>query len=410
MPQAAKRYIPAWPGIEKFQGVIHHSSFWPDEAIDIRGKRCAVIGTGASGVQISQEWGPLAGSLKVLQRTPNLAIPMGKKPLTAEAQEAHKAWYPRLFEMRERCFAGFLYDFAEKRTFDDTPEEREAFYQTLWDSAGFNFWLANYRDYLYDGPANTEAYNFWAKKVRERITDPRKRDILAPLDMPHYFGIKRPCLEQHYYEEFNRENVDVVDVSKNSIKEFDEMGLTLEDGTHFDLDAIAIATGFVSLIWPPGKHPQTLTPLPPGHYHWRHDPDGSQVDQLDGIADRVASSRQHLPRHDGLRISEHVPYVRSTWPGESRHLQYLRARFATKFADNGRRVDSPLKRPRDCRGSGPVDRGCHHQDPQTGNQVRKCHAGGDQDLEAAYQRSEQRNTVPHDEEHVYGWFGARKGV
>lgn len=232
--------------------MIHHSSFWPDEEIDIRGKRCAVIGTGASGVQISQEWGPLAGSLRVFQRTPNLALPMGKKPLSSEAQDAHKAWYPRLFEMRERSFAGFLYDYVEKQTFDDTPEEREAFYQMLWDSAGFNFWLANYNDLLRDGPANTEAYNFWAKKVRARITDPRKRDILAPLDMPHYFGIKRPCLEQHYYDEFNRENVDVVDVSKNEIKEFDEKGLTLEDGTHFDLDAVAIATGFVScLFWRP---------------------------------------------------------------------------------------------------------------------------------------------------------------
>lgn len=206
-----------------------------------------MIGTGASGVQITQEWGPLAGSLKTFQRTPNLALPMGKKPLSKEQQDAVKPWYHRLFEMRERSFAGFLYDYVEKQTFDDTPEEREAFYQMLWDSAGFNFWLANYNDLLKDGKANTEAYNFWAKKVRERISDPRKRDILAPLEMPHYFGIKRPCLEQCYYEQFNRDNVDVIDVSKNAIKEFDDTGLILEDGTHYDLDAVAIATGFVSL-------------------------------------------------------------------------------------------------------------------------------------------------------------------
>lgn len=227
--------------------MVHHSSFWPDEDISVEGKRCAVIGTGASGVQISQEWGPKAGHLTVFQRTPNLALPMGKRPLTAEEQSARKGLYHRLFEMRERSFAGFLYDFIERSTFDDTPEEREAFYQLLWDRAGFNFWLANYADLLRDGSANEEAYNFWARKVRERVTDPRKKDILAPLKMPHYFGIKRPCLEQCYYEQFNRDNVDVIDVSKNGIKEFDETGLTLEDGTHFDLDIIAIATGFVSL-------------------------------------------------------------------------------------------------------------------------------------------------------------------
>lgn len=49
---AAKRYIPDFKGLETFQGVIHHSSFWPEEGVDVKGKRVAVIGTGASGVQV----------------------------------------------------------------------------------------------------------------------------------------------------------------------------------------------------------------------------------------------------------------------------------------------------------------------------------------------------------------------
>jgi hypothetical protein len=43
---AAKRYVPDWPGIEKFKGTVHHSSFWPDEEVDVKGKKCAIIGTG----------------------------------------------------------------------------------------------------------------------------------------------------------------------------------------------------------------------------------------------------------------------------------------------------------------------------------------------------------------------------
>lgn len=259
---AAKRYIPAWPGIETFRGTLHHSSFWPDDAISVAGKRCAVIGTGASGVQITQEWGPQAGHLTLFQRTPNLALPMGKKPLSAQEQDAHKSIYDRLFEMRERTFAGFLYDYVEKATFDDSAEERERFYEELWEKAGFNFWLANYGDLLKNREANTQAYNFWAKKVRARIQDPRKRDVLAPLEMPHYFGIKRPCLEQCYYEQFNRENVDVVDVSKNAIKAFDETGIVLEDGTHYDCDVVAIATGFVSTCSPLFLLKSAATDLP----------------------------------------------------------------------------------------------------------------------------------------------------
>lgn len=66
---AAKRYVPdEFVGIDSFKGVIHHSSFWPDLNIDVTGKRCGVIGTGASGVQIAQAWGP-----KVIIAIPNLS-------------------------------------------------------------------------------------------------------------------------------------------------------------------------------------------------------------------------------------------------------------------------------------------------------------------------------------------------
>ncbi|KAL4790950.1 hypothetical protein BDV19DRAFT_316612 [Aspergillus venezuelensis] len=241
---AAKRYIPPWPGMDKFKGTVHHSSFWPEEHIEVKNKRCAIIGTGASGVQITQAWGPEAGDLKVFQRTPNLAVPMRKRDLTIEEQERIKPYYPELFRYREANFAGFLYDWHEKDTFDDTPEEREAFYEQVWKDGGFRYWVALYKDNLFNADANRESYKFWAKKTRARIGDPQLRELLAPRDMPHYFGIKRPCLEYNYYEQFNRENVHLVDIKNNPIKEFTESGITLEDGTHHELDVIAVATGF----------------------------------------------------------------------------------------------------------------------------------------------------------------------
>ncbi|KAI3339857.1 hypothetical protein F4824DRAFT_454961 [Ustulina deusta] len=241
---AANRYVPPWPGMDKFKGVIHHSSFWPDEPVDVKGKRCAVIGTGASGVQIVQAWGPVAGEVKVFQRTPNLAIPMRKRELTVAEQENAKKLYPELFRYREKTFAGFCYDWHEKNTFDDTPEEQEAFYEKVWTDGGFRFWIALYKDNFYNAEANKRSYQFWLKKTRDRIGDPRKRDILAPLEMPHFFGVKRPCLEFNYYEQFNRPSVDVVATQNNAIKEFDETGIVLEDGTHYDFDVIAVATGF----------------------------------------------------------------------------------------------------------------------------------------------------------------------
>lgn len=241
---SARRHIPGWKGMEKFKGVVHHSSFWPEEKVDVEGKRCAVIGTGASGVQIIQAWGPTAGEVKVFQRTPNLAIPMRKRDLTVEEQEGNKKFYPELFAYREKTFAGFHYDWMEKSTFDDPPEVRTKVFEKAWADGGFRIWVATYKDVLLNGDANREVYKFWAEKTRARINDPRLRDMLAPLEMPHYFGVKRPCLENNYFEQFNRPGVDVVDIKANPIEEFTETGIKLKDGTVHEVDVVAVATGF----------------------------------------------------------------------------------------------------------------------------------------------------------------------
>ncbi|RMZ91869.1 hypothetical protein DV736_g913, partial [Chaetothyriales sp. CBS 134916] len=241
---AAKRYVPDWPGMEKFKGVIHHSSFWPDEEVDVSNKNCAIIGTGASGVQVTQAWGPKAGTLKVFQRTPNLTLPMLRRELTVEEQQAAKSRYPELFSLRERCFGGFFYGFSEKGSWDDPPEERQKFYEQLWTDGGFRFWLGNYKDYLTDPKVNRECHAFWAEKQRARVHDARKRDILCPEEPPHPWGVKRPCLEYCYLEQFNRANVDVVDIKNNPIEAFTETGILLKDGTHHDVDVICVATGF----------------------------------------------------------------------------------------------------------------------------------------------------------------------
>lgn len=174
-------------------------------------------------------------------------LTVGKRMLTPEEQNKGKNWYPRLFQLREKCFGGFFYGMLERNTFDDAPEEREAVYRSLWDYGGFRYWLGNYKDMLFSADANREAYNFWARNQRARIKDPVKRELLAPLKMPHFFGVKRPCLEQNYYEQFNRPNVEVIDISKNAIAEITETGIMLEDGSHHEFDIIAIATGFVSI-------------------------------------------------------------------------------------------------------------------------------------------------------------------
>ncbi|KAF4552244.1 Pyridine nucleotide-disulfide oxidoreductase-like protein 12 [Elsinoe fawcettii] len=244
---AAKRHFPDWKGLDTFKGEMYHSSFWPQEGVNVKGKRVAVIGTGSTGVQIAQETAKEASSVTVFQRTPNLCLPMRQRKLTKEEQDKAKEKYPELYRYRLTTFAGFPFDFAERKTLDDTPEQREAFYEDLWQKGGFHYWLATYDDMLFDKPANDEAYKFWVKKTRQRISDPEKRDILAPLEAPHAWGTKRPSLEQDYYEQLDKPQNSVVDVKKNPIVEVKENGIVTADGKLREFDVIALATGFDSV-------------------------------------------------------------------------------------------------------------------------------------------------------------------
>lgn len=70
--------------------------------------------------------GPVATHLDVYQRTPNLALPMGRRELSKQEQDALKPLYPKIHNLRELCFAGFDYDLLERDTVrDETQIVRE---------------------------------------------------------------------------------------------------------------------------------------------------------------------------------------------------------------------------------------------------------------------------------------------
>ncbi|KAK7464818.1 hypothetical protein VKT23_006024 [Stygiomarasmius scandens] len=251
MGMSAKPYTPDFKGIETFKGICHHTALWPQEGVDLKGKRVGVIGTGASGVQIVQEIGGEVAHLSVFQRTPNLAIPMAQKRLTEEEQAARKEdVYPAIFKRRKQTFAGFHFSPLPKKLFDATPEERLLHFEQTWAMGGFHFLLGSFVDVTTDEEANQELYTFWRKKVLKRLVDPRVKDILAPEIAPHPFGAKRASLEQRYFEVFNQPNVSLIDISHDPIEEITPTGIRTADGKHHELDVIVMATGFDSLTGP----------------------------------------------------------------------------------------------------------------------------------------------------------------
>lgn len=240
------RHTPSFNGLNNFKGITVHTSLWPKNGIDVVGKRVAVIGTGASGVQVIQEIASQVSHLTVYQRTPNLALPMQQSRISDQTKwkfpPANE--YPSIFERTRSSFGGMDFDFITSNGTDSTAEEREAVFEDLFKRGGFYFWVGNYKDLFVSQATNDAAYQFWCKKVRSRINDPVKRDILAPLVPPHPFGTKRPSLEQRYYEVYNQNNVDIINVKQSPIVEITENGIRTEKEGVTDVDVIIFATGF----------------------------------------------------------------------------------------------------------------------------------------------------------------------
>lgn len=241
-----RRYTPPFKGITNFKGTAIHTSLWPKNGIDVVGKRVAVIGTGSSGVQVIQEIASKVGHLTVYQRTPNLALPMQQSSVSDQSnwKFPETSHFQDIFKRTRTTFAGMDFDFIQSNGADATPEEREAVFEDLYKRGGFYFWVGTYKDVLFDQEINDVAYQFWCKKTRARINDPAKKDILAPIIPPHPFGTKRPSLEQRYFEVFNQDNVDIINVRQSPIVEIAENGINTENEGVIDVDVIIFATGF----------------------------------------------------------------------------------------------------------------------------------------------------------------------
>lgn len=233
--------VPKIPGLDTFRGELHHTSLWPKEQIDFTGKRVAVIGTGATGVQVIPEVAQTAGHLTVFQRTANWAVPLRNRPLSDEDMQKIRDGYPEMFPFLRNSFSGFLHTWDKTKSTEVTSEVRDARYEEAFNSPGFTKWIGLYNDLAYDATANKVYCDFLAQKIRERVKDTATAEKLIPTD--HYFGTKRVPCETNYYETYNRDNVDLVLLKENPIKELTETGIITAEG-ELEVDMIILATGF----------------------------------------------------------------------------------------------------------------------------------------------------------------------
>jgi cyclohexanone monooxygenase len=232
--------IPKFEGLDAFKGETYHTGNWPHHAVSFAGKRVAVIGTGSSAIQAIPVIAEEAAHLTVFQRQPNYSIPARNMPMTPEYAGFWKNGYAeKRAEMRYQP-NGVIREINDQSALEVSEEERQRIYEARWE-AGTGAFLGAFNDILTNKAANDTMAEFVRNKIRATVKDPVTAELLCPTNHP--IGTKRICIDNGYYQTFNRDNVALVDISQQTIERLTETGLVVGDRA-FEFDAIVFATGF----------------------------------------------------------------------------------------------------------------------------------------------------------------------
>ena len=234
--------LPAIPGRDSFKGPAYHPARWPKQKVDFAGKRVGIIGTGATAIQAIPEIARECAHLTVFQRRPNWAAPLHNAKIGKEEMEQIKSRYDEIYAFCASTPMWFIHQPDPRKTLEVAPEEREAFWEKLYAEPGFGIWLGNFRDIGTDEAAAAAISEFVARKIRQRVRDPKVAEKLIPKDHP--FASRRVPLESGYFETYNRNNVTLVDTLQD-----EPIGRITPEGVKttkqdYALDILIYATGF----------------------------------------------------------------------------------------------------------------------------------------------------------------------
>jgi cation diffusion facilitator CzcD-associated flavoprotein CzcO len=207
MGHLADEKYPAIEGIESFTGEKFHSARWAHDA-QLDGKRIAVVGSGASAVQIIPEMAKIAGQLVVFQRSAPYVIPRPDRAYTE----------------------------AEKRRFARDPESMEALRSEM-------FWGMenNYAQRRAIPRSIHEAYKVANGHREAQVSDP---DILAKVTPDYEIGCKRVLISDVYYPALQAPNVQI---EAAALEKVDGKTLISTAGNAYEVDAVIFATGFEAI-------------------------------------------------------------------------------------------------------------------------------------------------------------------
>jgi cation diffusion facilitator CzcD-associated flavoprotein CzcO len=203
-------------GLDDFGGTVMHTARW-DDSVDLRGRRVAVVGTGASAVQVIPSIAPLVEHLTVFQRTPIWCLPKMDGPIPAALRAAMR-YVPGAQQLMR----------AASQTFVELTFPVAAHYASVLPMAKASEKIA-------------------LSHLERSVRDPEVRDKLTPR---YGLGCKRPGFSNDYLPAFNRPNVSL---ETAPIARFGASSVETAEGSRGPFDTLVLATGFK--VFEPGNMP-----------------------------------------------------------------------------------------------------------------------------------------------------------
>jgi len=233
--------IPSIAGLEDFEGAYFHTGNWPRQGVNFSEKKVVVIGTGSTGIQVIPKIAESAQKVSVLQRTPNYSIPARNTNRDArfwqDFRKNQTDWHNKMIESRN----GHPWQPEPRQLKNTQLSEARVILDAAWQMGGLRF-KDCFDDILTDLESNKIMADYISLKIKQKINDPTVAAMLTNFD--HAFATKRPPIDFNYFETFNMENVDVVDIRSDPIKKINKGNVELYSGDRLEADVIVFATGF----------------------------------------------------------------------------------------------------------------------------------------------------------------------
>lgn len=232
---------PKVPGIEQFQGRVLRSASWPHEDVDFTGRKVAVLGTGSTGIQLVPEIAKQAEQLLVLQRTPSFSLPAYNRPLEQEEKDQIKRTYSLRRSKARASHLGVDTQSENRSALEvDEATRQEAYWDTYNYGNPMRF-VSTFNDLVLSRDANQTAVKFVADRIHDRVNDPDLAERLIPRS--YALGTRRPCIDTNYYETFNSDHVELVDLLQDPLTTITPTGFTTQRAS-YEIDDLVLATGF----------------------------------------------------------------------------------------------------------------------------------------------------------------------